>query len=392
MLTDSSLFLLGLAWYRRKVPRPSACAQCGYPSAKLRSYEWGQKAKRRKTTGTGRMRYLKTVSRRFKNGFRCVSVSISPLSPSSPPSLLPSPSLSPLPFPLPSFLPRSPLSSLSSSLFVPLPSPLFPSPCSIPTADADQTRTGRTPPPRRRSRPPPSKRSAHSHFLRPSMHSSCTPSTPAKKYIHMRMVHAFRPFSSSGSYPSRPRLLCLVLFVSVSVFWVELAGSVNFTPPHSGSVREPNNGSPSRREAPPPSFQLGVHKRCWNIENSFSPTRSHCSILATRSPRGGPARLLLTVFADPPGDGALLRGLPSLRHPERVPPCILDHESQLDDTIMSTTTTTETLTEPSPSSPAIQPSDISSHPNPNPPEAPVRHRLPPQPSQIPIPHRSAPRT
>ena len=48
------------------------CAQCGYPSAKLRSYEWGQKAKRRKTTGTGRMRYLKTVSRRFKNGFRCV--------------------------------------------------------------------------------------------------------------------------------------------------------------------------------------------------------------------------------------------------------------------------------------------------------------------------------
>ena len=48
------------------------CAQCGYPSAKLRSYEWGQKAKRRKTTGSGRMRYLKTVSRRFKNGFRCV--------------------------------------------------------------------------------------------------------------------------------------------------------------------------------------------------------------------------------------------------------------------------------------------------------------------------------
>ena len=50
----------------------SACAQCGYPAAKLRSYEWSEKAKRRKTTGTGRMRYLKTVSRRFKNGFRCV--------------------------------------------------------------------------------------------------------------------------------------------------------------------------------------------------------------------------------------------------------------------------------------------------------------------------------
>jgi large subunit ribosomal protein L37e len=50
----------------------TACAQCGYPAAKLRSYEWGQKAKRRKTTGTGRMRHLKHVSRRFKNGFRCV--------------------------------------------------------------------------------------------------------------------------------------------------------------------------------------------------------------------------------------------------------------------------------------------------------------------------------
>lgn len=32
--------------------------------------EWAQKAKRRRTTGTGRMRYLKTLPRRFKNGFR----------------------------------------------------------------------------------------------------------------------------------------------------------------------------------------------------------------------------------------------------------------------------------------------------------------------------------
>ncbi|KZP11097.1 hypothetical protein FIBSPDRAFT_871853 [Athelia psychrophila] len=47
-----------------------SCSQCGYPAAKLRSFEWGQKAKRRKTTGTGRMRHLKDVSRRFKNGFR----------------------------------------------------------------------------------------------------------------------------------------------------------------------------------------------------------------------------------------------------------------------------------------------------------------------------------
>lgn len=34
------------------------------------SDEWGQKAKRRRTTGTGRMRYLKDLPRRFKNGFR----------------------------------------------------------------------------------------------------------------------------------------------------------------------------------------------------------------------------------------------------------------------------------------------------------------------------------
>lgn len=31
---------------------------------------WGEKAKRRKTTGSGRMRYLKDVSRKFKNGFQ----------------------------------------------------------------------------------------------------------------------------------------------------------------------------------------------------------------------------------------------------------------------------------------------------------------------------------
>ncbi|KAK0539803.1 60S ribosomal protein L37B [Tilletia horrida] len=46
------------------------CGACGYPAAKIRSYEWSQKAKRRKTTGTGRMRHLKEVPRRAKNGFR----------------------------------------------------------------------------------------------------------------------------------------------------------------------------------------------------------------------------------------------------------------------------------------------------------------------------------
>lgn len=31
---------------------------------------WSEKAKRRKVTGTGRMRYLSTISRKFKNGFQ----------------------------------------------------------------------------------------------------------------------------------------------------------------------------------------------------------------------------------------------------------------------------------------------------------------------------------
>ncbi|KAG8236001.1 hypothetical protein J437_LFUL019054 [Ladona fulva] len=56
----------------------SKCAQCGYPSRKLRHCQniwslydnWSVKAQRRKTTGTGRMRYLKIVRRRFRNGFR----------------------------------------------------------------------------------------------------------------------------------------------------------------------------------------------------------------------------------------------------------------------------------------------------------------------------------
>ncbi|XP_037938132.1 probable 60S ribosomal protein L37-A [Teleopsis dalmanni] len=48
----------------------STCAQCGYPAAKMRSFNWSVKSKRRKTTGTGRMRHLKIVRRRFRNGFR----------------------------------------------------------------------------------------------------------------------------------------------------------------------------------------------------------------------------------------------------------------------------------------------------------------------------------
>ncbi|KAJ0770271.1 putative ribosomal protein L37ae/L37e [Helianthus annuus] len=36
----------------------------------LGSDNWSEKAIRRKTTGTGRMRYLRNVPRRFKSGFR----------------------------------------------------------------------------------------------------------------------------------------------------------------------------------------------------------------------------------------------------------------------------------------------------------------------------------
>eukprot|EP00389_Voromonas_pontica_P017871 GDKH01028092.1.p2 GENE.GDKH01028092.1~~GDKH01028092.1.p2 ORF type:complete len:115 (-),score=27.11 GDKH01028092.1:94-438(-) len=46
------------------------CAACGYPSAKKRRFNWSEKAKRRNTTGTGRMRHLKSMPRRFKNGLR----------------------------------------------------------------------------------------------------------------------------------------------------------------------------------------------------------------------------------------------------------------------------------------------------------------------------------
>ncbi|KNC83145.1 60S ribosomal protein [Sphaeroforma arctica JP610] len=46
------------------------CSACAYPAARKRGYNWGQKALRRKTTGTGRMAHLKNVHRRFRNGFR----------------------------------------------------------------------------------------------------------------------------------------------------------------------------------------------------------------------------------------------------------------------------------------------------------------------------------
>ncbi|XP_035169804.1 60S ribosomal protein L37-like isoform X1 [Oxyura jamaicensis] len=47
----------------------STCGKCGYPAKRKRKYNWSAKAKRRNTTGTGRMRHLKKVYRRFRNGF-----------------------------------------------------------------------------------------------------------------------------------------------------------------------------------------------------------------------------------------------------------------------------------------------------------------------------------
>ncbi|CAJ0941884.1 unnamed protein product [Ranitomeya imitator] len=44
----------------------STCGKCGYPAKRKRKYNWSAKAKRRNTTGTGRMRHLKVVNRRFK--------------------------------------------------------------------------------------------------------------------------------------------------------------------------------------------------------------------------------------------------------------------------------------------------------------------------------------
>ena len=51
--------------HRDSLTHPTSLLACFNPVD-----NWGKKAIRRKTTGTGRMRYLGTVSRKFKNGFR----------------------------------------------------------------------------------------------------------------------------------------------------------------------------------------------------------------------------------------------------------------------------------------------------------------------------------
>ncbi|KAM7316361.1 hypothetical protein ACRRTK_024092 [Alexandromys fortis] len=48
----------------------STCGKCGHPAKRKRKYNWSAKAKRRNTTGTGQMRYLKIAYRIFRHGFR----------------------------------------------------------------------------------------------------------------------------------------------------------------------------------------------------------------------------------------------------------------------------------------------------------------------------------
>ena len=57
------------------------CAACGYPSSRMRSYNWSKKMIRRKNEGSGRMRYMKSMPRRFKNGFREQARASSPWAP-----------------------------------------------------------------------------------------------------------------------------------------------------------------------------------------------------------------------------------------------------------------------------------------------------------------------
>lgn len=52
----------------------SQCSSCGFPAAKMRKYKWSAKACRRRTEGTGRMKYLKTVNTHFRNGFKSGTV------------------------------------------------------------------------------------------------------------------------------------------------------------------------------------------------------------------------------------------------------------------------------------------------------------------------------
>ncbi|ESU37684.1 LSU ribosomal protein L37E [Giardia duodenalis] len=44
------------------------CASCGYPSAKMRRYNWSYKSLRRRTQGTGSMSHMRKVYRAYNSG------------------------------------------------------------------------------------------------------------------------------------------------------------------------------------------------------------------------------------------------------------------------------------------------------------------------------------
>ncbi|THG11573.1 hypothetical protein TEA_016224 [Camellia sinensis var. sinensis] len=48
----------------------SQCSACAFTAARKRTYDWSVKAIQRKTIGTGQIRYLHNVPRRFKSSFR----------------------------------------------------------------------------------------------------------------------------------------------------------------------------------------------------------------------------------------------------------------------------------------------------------------------------------
>ena len=57
-----------LRWFSTAFVTPCVCCVCW--RGVLATDNWSMKAKRRKVQGTGRMRHLSSLARRFKNGFR----------------------------------------------------------------------------------------------------------------------------------------------------------------------------------------------------------------------------------------------------------------------------------------------------------------------------------
>ena len=59
------------AFHRQK----KECGACGFPRTTMRRYDgvYG-KVRGRKGQGTGRMKYLKDIPRKFRNNFRCENV------------------------------------------------------------------------------------------------------------------------------------------------------------------------------------------------------------------------------------------------------------------------------------------------------------------------------